>query len=92
MLIFSINNHALKTGLFLRFIETLLVIPFNYCVSYCLTLHQIAGCFFADTGEQRRIERAENSNQLLPKLYVGCNRTLIEMKLIRVATDLSQIL
>lgn len=45
-----------------------------------------------DSGVQRLIEDAENSKQLLPKLQeaVRCEQHPIEMKLTRVANDLSQ--
>lgn len=50
------------------------------------------GGFSADSGVQRLIEDAENSKQLLPKLQeaVRNEQHPIEMKLSRVATDLSQ--
>lgn len=50
------------------------------------------GGFSSDSGVQRLIEDAENSKQLLPKLQeaVRCEQHPIEMKLSRVANDLSQ--
>lgn len=54
-----------------------------------LSLRQ--GANSTDSGIQRLIEDAENSKQLLPKLQeaVRCDQHPIEVKLTRVATDLS---